>query len=124
MVNHGQEKPGVEKERDTATDADTENALDVPDEVAEEDQAHAHTSYIADEEQESQPHVVHVSQDNLFSADLKSTLCHRATHSCAALPVQAYLADLPISATALSLYPVFWKGGQLALLEAISHMME
>lgn len=31
----------------------------------------AQESYIADPEKESQPHVVHVSQDNLFSADLR-----------------------------------------------------
>lgn len=32
----------------------------------------ANQDYIADPEQESQPNVVHVSQDNLFSADLLS----------------------------------------------------
>lgn len=61
---------------------------DEDDEPTEEEQERQ--GYIADIERESQPHIVHVSTDNLFSCDLIS----------------------------LSLYPAFWKGARIGIQRA------
>ena len=71
---------------------------DTQEEVVEEE---TQRGYLADMERESLPHIVHVSQDRLFSADL---LCTQASCQTATSADTDYLA--------LSLYPVFWKGGQ------------
>lgn len=56
-----------------STDSRKKDAQDQAEQESEDkDQAkeRAQESYIADPEKEQQPHIVHVSQDNLFSADL------------------------------------------------------
>lgn len=71
------DKPG-ERPRKTEDDADVDSERAVhqdndrqeADKQANED---ALRDYIADPDEESKPHVVHVSQDNLFSANLLSS---------------------------------------------------
>lgn len=60
-------------------------------EAAAEERAAYGESYIADAEHEGQSHIVHVSQDNLFSADVRNW----------------------------SLYPVFWRGSRIGIQRAI-----
>lgn len=76
---------------DKAVKADrkSDDAAIVDDEEDEEADAYGE-GYIADFDHEDQPHIVHVSQDNLFSADVRNW----------------------------SLYPVFWKGARIGILRA------
>lgn len=78
-------KPGKSAAPSTAGDS----AIDHNDEEEVEADAYGE-GYIADQEYEDQAHIVHVSQDNLFSADVKNW----------------------------SLYPVFWKGSRIGILRA------
>lgn len=85
--------PRPDKIKPNATAGKSAAPTDLPDSALEdkdeEDDAYGE-GYIADQSHEDQAHIVHVSQDNLFSADVKNW----------------------------SLYPVFWKGSRIGILRA------
>ncbi|KAK9899575.1 hypothetical protein P389DRAFT_164561 [Cystobasidium minutum MCA 4210] len=82
-------KLGVKSGKSDNAPPPADSAVDDTDEADNDEDAYGE-GYIADRVHEEQPHIVHVSQDNLFSADVRNW----------------------------SLYPVFWKGARIGILRA------
>lgn len=80
-------KPDVKSGKTAAPPA--ESAVEDGEDAIDDEDAYGE-GYIADLAHEDQSHIVHVSQDNLFSADVRNW----------------------------SLYPVFWKGSRIGILRA------